>query len=270
VNAFRSGFLVLLLAAAPLSAQQRAQEEPRTTVRGVVVDGLRGDPLPNTMIRLVDQRIGVLTDSAGRFVIANVRLGTEMMAVKQYAYEEIDVEVEFRENHPTLRIELQPGPLALEGFTVVADRLATMTQRLASRRNAAPVSVRALDQSKLLRSTARDMSEFLWFDGGLMPTDCSSGFRGPGPATSFIQRPSSGGLSGMGSCVLRRGQPARPKVFIDESPTIGGIDELGSYQPSNFYLVEVYSSGNEIHAYTHGFMERMARRPMALIPIILP
>jgi hypothetical protein len=270
MNARFVGAVLLVLTATPLAAQQAREEEPRTTVRGVVVDARLGDPLPNTMIRLVDQRRGVLTDSLGRFVIADVELGSEMMAVKQYGYEEIDVDIDFRQDHPLLRIELQPGPLALEGFTVIADRLATMTQRLQSRRNAAPVSVRALDQNKLMRSAARDMSQFLWFEGGLMPIDCSSGMNGPGPATSFMPVSNIGAGSGWGSCILRRGRATQPKVFIDESPTIGGIDELASYQPINFYLVEVYSNGREIHAYTHGFMERMARRPMALIPIVLP
>ena len=44
---------------------------------------------------------------------------------------------------------------------------------------------------------------------------------------------------------------------------------LAMYSPADLYLVEVYSAGGEIRAYTHNFMERMARRPMTRIPINL-
>jgi hypothetical protein len=254
----------LLLVAAPLSGQRRGQAESPTTVRGVVVDALHGDPLPNTMIRLVDARRGVLTDSLGRFAIPDVRLGADMMAVKQYGYEEVDVEIEFHEDHPFLRIELQPGPIALQGFEVVADRLALMKQRLQNRRNATATAVRAYDQERLNRSGARDAVDFLAMNGGIRPADCSA--RG---ASSFTRpgRPNLGWSSP--SCVERRGGTLEPRVYIDEAWAIGGLDQLAMYHPYEFYTVEVYSSGAEIHAYTHNFMEMMARRPMALIPIEL-
>jgi hypothetical protein len=187
--------------------------------------------------------------------------------VKQYGYEEVDFEIDLREDHPLLRIELEPGPIALQGFEVIADRLALMKQRLQNRANAAPVSVRTMDQGKLMRSAARDMREMLWFEGGLTPADCSMrGFGGA--ATSFRAPPP--GSSAMGSCVYRRGRATEPRVYIDEGYTIGGLDELATYPPTYFYRVEVYSSGSEIRAYTHWFMERMAQRPVALIPINLP
>ena len=263
MRAHRWGLVLLLLTAAPAAAQQqRAVAEPRTVLRGVVVDAVRGDPLPNTMIRLVDHRRGVLTDSLGRFAIADVRLGSEMMAVKQYGYDEIDVVVEVRENHPLLRVELQPGPVALEGFTVVADRLATMQRRMANRRNAAAVSVRTIDQEKLNRSASRDMVDFLTMNGGIRPTDCAS--RG---ASSFVS--SGRGTLGWssGSCIERRGGIMAPRIYIDEALAIGGMDQLQMYVPYEFHTVEVYSGGAEIRAYTHNFLERMARRPMVLIPL---
>ena len=43
---------------------------------------------------------------------------------------------------------------------------------------------------------------------------------------------------------------------------------LAMYSPADLYLVEV-SPGGEIRAYTHNFMERMAGKTMALIPIEL-
>ena len=43
-----------MLLATPLAAQQPAQSEARTTLRGVVVDAQRGDPLPNAIVLLAD------------------------------------------------------------------------------------------------------------------------------------------------------------------------------------------------------------------------
>ncbi|MSR36164.1 MAG: carboxypeptidase-like regulatory domain-containing protein [Gemmatimonadetes bacterium] len=257
-------FLLLLFVATQLAAQQSARAEGRTTVRGVVVDALNGDPLPNTMIRLVDDRRGVLADSLGRFVIPNVRIGTQLVAVKQYGYEELDFEVDFEADNPSLRIELEPGPVALQGFDVVADRLAVMKQRMQSRRNAAPVSVRVIDQERLNRSAARDMVDFLNLQG-VQLASCATR-RGPQAATSFQPASSSGGSS-MSSCVLRRGQAVEPTVYIDEARTIWGLDELAMYKPYEMYLVEVYSNGGQVRAYTHNFMERMARRLIALIHV---
>ena len=263
MNARRFALAALaLLLAAPAAAQQRLMPETRITLRGVVVDALRGDPLPNAMVRLDAARKGVLTDSLGRFTILDVRTGPELLAVKQYGYEELVVQMDFRVDHPLLRIELAPGPVAIEGFDVVADRLAVMTQRMKNRRNAAAVSVRMIDQERLARSASRDMVDFLAMNGGIRPTECSA--RGP---TSFLasSRPTLGWASG--SCIERRGGVMAPRVYIDESVAIGGMDELAMYQPHEFYTVEVYSGGAEIRAYTHNFMDRMARRPMALIPL---
>ena len=36
---------------------------------------------------------------------------------------------------------------------------------------------------------------------------------------------------------------------------------------ARLYLVEVYGRGLEVRAYTHQFMERMARKPVALLPV---
>lgn len=99
-----------------------------------------------------------------------------------------------------------------------------------------------------MRSAAFDMAEFLYLEASLYPAPCRRGRLGS-------------------ACVLRRGQPIEPRVYIDEAPVAGGLEQLATYQPHDLYLVEVYSLGLEIRAYTHMFMERMARRPMVLIPI---
>ena len=56
---------------------------------------------------------------------------------------------------------------------------------------------------------------------------------------------------------------------MDEAVAFGGLDELESYAVSDIYLMEVYSRGTEIRVYTNRFMERMARKPIMLIPLNL-
>jgi hypothetical protein len=244
--------LALLLAlAAPLSAQvEVVPEVERTIVRGTVVDAISGTALENTVVRLLEERRGVLSDSLGRFGFADVPIGRHTVEVRQYGYEPVSAVIVVVVGLEPLDVALDPGPVALEGFTVVADRLALMNQRFESRRNAAPVSVQALDQTRLMRSGARNMIEFLREQSSIEPTPCSA--RG-----------------GSGACIWWRGSAIRPRIYVDEAPAIGGWDELATYSPSDLYLVEVYSQGGEIRAYTHNFMERMARRPMPLIPVDL-
>ena len=69
-------------------------------------------------------------------------------------------------------------------------------------------------------------------------------------------------------CVLGRGgRPTGMAVCIDEMPAPGGMLQLGSYRPEELHLVEVYSRGSLVVAYTRAFMERLARRRTALTPL---
>ncbi len=239
--------LVLLLTATPLAAQRPLRDpDAKTTVRGVVVDALKGDPLPNAIVLLADENRGLLTDSLGRFAFEEVPLGPQLLAVKQYGYAEVNLDLDLRANHPPLTVELDPGPIALEGFTVIAQNLASTDRQLARRRKAYTGSVRAHDQARLASSSADNVIQFLRFQGGLQVYRCG---RTPG------------------ACLLRRGGVTEPRIYIDEARVMGGLDYLAMFKPYELYLVEVFSGGAEIRAYTHWYMERMAERPTLLWPI---
>lgn len=70
-------------------------------------------------------------------------------------------------------------------------------------------------------------------------------------------------------CVLSRGRRVQPSVNIDEVPAIGGLDQLALYNPQDLYLLEVYSQGRMIRAYTEDFMGRHAKRAGKLFPVPL-
>ncbi len=257
------GIALILVLATPVAAQRPLRDpDARTTLSGVVVDALRGDALPNSIVVLADENRGILTDSLGRFSFPNVQFGPQLLAVKQYGYEEVNLDLDLLEGHGPVRVEIRPRPIALEGFAVVADNLAAMRRQITNRRNAYGRSARAISQASLTTSTARTVIDLLRTRGGLQLRQCGS--LRAGPATSF--RP-VGGESAAGRCVLRRGRSVRPRVYIDEARIMGGLEFLAMFRPYELYLVEVYSSGLEIRAYTHWFVERMAARPRKLWPI---
>jgi hypothetical protein len=239
--------LVFLALAVPAAAQRSLREaNARTVFEGVVVDKLHGDPLPNAVVLMVDEDRGMLTDSLGRFRFADVELGPQLVAVKQYGYAEVNLDLDLAEGQGPHRIELDPGPLAIEGFTVIARNIASMTAQLETRRKAYPGSVRAHDQSRLASSGADDVIDFLQMEGGIHVYRC-------------------GRMSG--ACIFRRGAVAEPRVYIDEARVLGGLEFLAMFKPYELYLVEVFSGGAEIRAYTHWYMERMAEQPRLLWPI---
>jgi hypothetical protein len=238
--------LTLAVASTPTAAQDLSDEGVLT---GVVVDAVTGDPISGALVVLDDERRAVLTDSLGAFDFGSMGGGPVTLVARRYGYQMGGVDTDLP-NGGMLQVEipLAPEAVLVDGLEVVTERLQTMDQRLRSRRNATAASVRAFEQERLVQSTSRDFLEFLQFEASLHMQPC--GWR------AFASQ-----------CVRRRGRLVAPRVYIDEVPIMGGLDHLASFQPYDLYLVEVYSSGQEIRAYTHLFMDRMAHRKIALFPV---
>lgn len=233
------------LLAATLGAQETREQERVLT--GVVIDELTREPIPGAAVLMEGHRGGVITDSLGRFTLRGFAAGPQELNVRQFGYLEITALVLPPElPHVLVEIPLAPAPIRLDGVTAVVEHLETIKQRLESRRRATALDVRTFDQERLLRSGAPSVLEFLLRNPAINPVPCRR----------------------IGWCVYRRGRVISPKIYIDEAPAIGGFDQLASYNPQDLYALEIYSRGLQIRAYTYGFMERMARRPMALIPVI--
>ena len=229
-----------------------AQEAETTAIRvlmhGVVYDELTRSPIPGAAVYLEEQNYGALTDSLGRFRFEDVAAGFEVVAVVQFGYEEVAAAVEVPQDGVFVEIELTPRPILLDGVTTVADNISTMERRFRSRRRAVPSYARVYDQERMLRTASVNALEFLRSQAFVRMVPC--------PAFWAEWR-----------CVRRRGRIVSPRVYVDEIPAIRGLDELESYPPSQIYQIEVFSYGAEVRAYTYGFMQRMAERPRALMPI---
>ena len=261
-----AGFLLLALACLFLPAAVEAQEaEPapvRVTLHGVVYDALTGTAVAGAAVYLERESHGALADSLGRFHFEDVAVGFQVVAAIQFGYEEAAARIEVPEDGAFIEVELVPQPILLDGVTAVVDNITTMERRLRSRRRSAPYQTRAFDQERLLRSASSTVLEFLQMETRHFPVPCPAGAGVFGVGSSL-----SGTMSTL--CIIRRGRVVSPRVYIDEVPAFGGLDELDTYPTAQIYALEVYSSGAEIRAYTYNFMQRMARRPVALIPINL-
>jgi hypothetical protein len=209
-----------------------------------VIDGASERVIPSARVRLLEADQAALTDADGRHLFANLVAGEYYLSVEQYGFSPVALILQVAPGKGEVQIALQPQALEIEGIEVVAERIAAFERQLRRRRNAAPVATRVYEQERLLHSAAFDMVEFLEADPAVRIADCGAYY-----------------------CVLRRGRLLEPKIFIDEVPIYRGLDQLRFYQPSELHMVEVFAGGTEVRAYTKRFMERMVKRPMALLPL---
>ncbi len=242
----RSSLLALFVLPSLLGAQQPEGEslEMRADLVVVVVDAVTGGAIRGARVRLLDPNRGVLTDEDGRYRFTALPVGERALTVDQYGFVGVGMVLDVQLGGGEVRVELEPRALEIEGLEVVTERIESMESQLRRRRNSGPIGTRVYDQERLLNSAAFDMVEFLEAQPGVRVSDCGADY-----------------------CVLRRGRVEVPRVYIDEVPIFRGMDQLRFYEPHELHMVEVFAQGLEIRAYTVQFMERMVRRPMALLPV---
>lgn len=235
-GSFRTALTILLtLTATSLTAQQT----DTTTVKGIVVDGLTGRPLPGVLVSVQAFDWAVISEQDGHFVLPRVPLGQTTLEFTQLGYAATVLTPRVVHDMAALRVELQPEPLVLEGIKVMANRFER-------RRKAAPMAVQAYDSRML--STPYDVLDFLRFKALVRLTPCRTG------AVSI-------------NCIWWRGRVIEPRVVLNEVPMLAGLDMLEGIPSSTVYLVEVYRQGRQIRVYTNNFMEHVGRSPLALVPL---
>lgn len=105
-----AGMLVMMFMGAPALFAQRV------TVSGVVVEQSDSTPIAEAGIRLSDTPLAI-TDERGRFDIPGVAPGRYVLSVEALGYVAREIELDLRAD-TTLRIELIPDPIDVEGLVV--------------------------------------------------------------------------------------------------------------------------------------------------------
>jgi hypothetical protein len=228
----------------PLAAQQPALAAGPILV-GKVVDSGTGKGLAYALVAVSTGEPHVVTDSTGTFRFPGLQRGVVNLTATQLGYARLTLPVVVAEGAEPVEFKLFPDPIALEGIKVMGDRFR-------GRRNSIAAASSAYDHERLERSPSMSVIDFLANEGKLSPAACP----GPGQGNAMY-------------CFNRRGQVVTPQVFLDEAPLTGGLSQIDSYHPNDLYLLEVISNGLMVRAYTKAFMDRLAKNPHALEPIIL-
>jgi hypothetical protein len=243
-----SPFLRLEMAPDPLVLQGlEVTGAARVTVSGVVRDARSDAPVPWASLTLsadVVHPIGrTSSDPQGVFSVSDVPTGAYFLRLQALGYRSEYHVVSVVAPPETLEIELQPDSAMQRGVT-------RFNGYLKGRRNYASGINYGYGQDRLHYTAAPSVTRFLELETSLFLVECPAEARAIGTL-----------------CVVARGGSViEPSVFIDEIPIMAGLEVLRSYSPSELYLVEVFGGGRSIRAYTYPFMERMARKPMALLP----
>ena len=243
-TALRSTLPTLLtIAAALLVAGDLAAQEVETVkpidLEGYVVDEDR-QPVVGAFVALVGEDWGSLSDEDGYFKISDIYPGQISLTVEQVGYDHMEWRGEIRADEPV--------SLTLVGQPEVLQKLSELLDRFRNRRSQAARPVRFFDREDMATSSARTALRFLDGPGGIARIRCAGAF------TS--------------ECISVGGQALLPVVWVDEGRVIGGLDYLGNMEPHELYMVEVFSSGRHIRAYTTFFIERAAKadfKPLSIV-----
>ncbi len=112
--------VVLLAAIVPLAGFAADPVAAQTgSVRGLVSDGTSGRPLADVRVHVVGTGIGLLSNSAGRFVLSGVPIGEQVVRVSLIGYGEVDRSVTVATDEAvSLEIEMTATAISLDEIVV--------------------------------------------------------------------------------------------------------------------------------------------------------
>lgn len=232
----------LFLAAVPGGVD--AQTPSTISVNGQILDGFSGEPIAEATIVIPELDRYAITLENGTFSFVDIPEGSYELVVIGMGYLGLE-DTYLLEDGDYLRLELDPQPLALDAVVVNADRIEEIFEE---RRTRSGVSVRLIERETLERSSWSNALQFVRGEIGLVYCAGLGGEFRPGTTPSDVYP----------GCVFRRNRHIAVAVFIDEEPSQTGIDGLALYHPSDLYSIEVRNRGQEIRAFTHQYIQRVA------------
>lgn len=232
-----------------------AQDLTPVAFAGHVIDTYWGNPVVGAVVRLEGtvrsdgSPIWGTTNDEGRFRIPEVPPGRSRVTITRLGYADMAQVVDIQKDQ-YLEIVVIPKPVVLEGIDVYVDRLES---RLAS----LPFTVTTYDEIAIQSSPTMDVATYLSDQPNLDFVPC---FENGGAGVQFRQAR---------DCMRARGTvPKRPRIFLDDAPLFGGVQELASMPTIEMYRIDVIRGCAQIRIYTRHYVENVARNPMALLPII--
>ncbi len=237
----RSGFLLLVALSLLAIPRGAVAQGDSILVRGTVTDALTGEPLGGVEVRVVEAPgLGAVTASDGVFTVVGDADFPLTIRSGLLGYENSIRRVPA--HGATLRIELEPEPLLLEGLEVVADRF---DQRL----RAIPRRTRVLRRGRIISSNAVHGIQVIEQRWGFREVPCSRRL--------YTER---------SRCYSAPHHSGPFELWIDDMRRpVGGLEELAAIRPEDIWRIELIGS-REIRVYTEAFVERQAR----LAPIVRP
>lgn len=246
-------WLLALVGAPPALSQ--AAGEAKIQFEGKVVDTYQGEPVAGAVVQLPESRrpdgsaLAAVTDGAGRFGISGVPPGPTRVEISRIGYAPLTQVLEIREGS-FVEAALIPKPLVLQGIEVYVDRLDSRLQSL-------PFATTTFQETQLRFAPDLNVADYLGSQPGFDFVPCFQGSSGGGP---FTRRR---------DCIRTRGTtPQRPRVFLDDAPAFGGVQELATLPTTEVYRVEVIRGCGQIRVYTVSYAEGRASRRRPLLPIV--
>lgn len=237
------------------AVEAAAQAGGEVAFTGRVIDTYRGEPVEGAVVQLTEtlrpdgSRIVGITGADGRFRISGVPPGLSRVSVTRIGYADLYQVLDIREGQFT-EVALIPKPVVIEGLEVYVDRLETRLREL-------PYVTNSWGEPELKSAPDLNVAEYLHSQPAFEFVPCFEDNSGTG---IFGQRL---------NCIRTRGTMAqRPRIYIDDAPAFGGVDELASLPTTAIYRVEVIRGCGQIRVYTNTFVEGTAVRPRPLLPII--
>ncbi|MDE2653916.1 MAG: carboxypeptidase-like regulatory domain-containing protein [Gemmatimonadota bacterium] len=243
--------------AARVAAQEPDCREDNTRIVGFVVDAGTESPLASVLVSVESPDRASLTTDNGRFLLCDIGPGERVLTASRLGYDTLRIRIGPNPSGEPLRLRLEPDPIILEGLEIVTDRFER-------RRRAGSGRVRTYDQEALAGSNYGSAADFVDFQAGVVTVACPIGNSVSHSTNRLMLRIDRMGVAT--TCVNDRGRIVSPRVYLDESPLLGGWTALESVPTSQLYMVEVCGRGTQIRAYTHRFMERAARTRLSLSP----
>lgn len=221
----------------PAGGQADASSQGHARVAGRVFAAGNGKPLAFATVEITDLGRSTITDEQGNFVFEHIPVGEHPLRARLVGYQVHSRPIN-TQNPSAIEVRLTEDPVLLAGIRVSSSRF---TRRM----NALPYAARALGRRDVQGSAAMDAFQFV--RSNVMSYPCGNSMN------TF--------------CILSRGTPVAPRVYLDDAPAPGGVEMLQLIPRDEINRVEIIQHGTMIRVYTERFVEWAARTNYRPMPI---